>query len=358
MTLWMDLAVNAQLETARNAGLKTWFLFDEVHALHRLPALEHGLQTARAYGGAFLLGIHSFERLCETYGREGATNLAALARTKLMLTAADRSTAEFCSGIVGNREVREVDEAYSIGAAMSRDAATITPRTEVKPLILPDDIMNFPSLYGIIKFPEGFPAARIHLEWRAYPVIAEPYAEKKEIRFADFKPANDDGGASDSGHENAAPPRPAERQEMLPEAERQQETTPKNENAPLDPRAITSADRLSDTRSQGAASRQGSEEAGAKSAAEASFMAQPLKLGSQAESREREGQDKASGLPAVSDGGKEPRPAQREQQALIDQRTGIGVVDEQDPRHHHHHHHGHSLSSPGPALGDDGGMGI
>jgi hypothetical protein len=73
-----------------------------------------------------------------------------------MLTAADRATAEFCSGIVGNREVREVDEAYSIGAAMSRDAATITPRTEVKPLILPDDIMNFPSLYGSSNSPKAF----------------------------------------------------------------------------------------------------------------------------------------------------------------------------------------------------------
>jgi type IV conjugative transfer system coupling protein TraD len=155
LSLWMDMAVNAVLETERNAGLKIWFLFDEVHALQRLPALENGLQTARAYGGAFLLGIHSFERLCETYGKEGGTNLAALARTKVILTAADTTTAEFCSAQIGNREVREVDEAYSIGAAMSRDAATITPRTEVKPLILPDDIMNFPSLHGIIKFPRA-----------------------------------------------------------------------------------------------------------------------------------------------------------------------------------------------------------
>lgn len=44
---------------------------------------------------------------------EGASNLAALARTKLMLTTADRSTVEFCSGIVGNREVREWFELFT-----------------------------------------------------------------------------------------------------------------------------------------------------------------------------------------------------------------------------------------------------
>ena len=181
MSLWMDLAVNSVLDSERNAGMKIWFLFDEVHALQRLPALEHGLQTARAYGGAFLLGIHSFERLCETYGKEGGTNLAALARTKLILTAADRATAEFCASQIGNREVREVDESYSIGAAMSRDAATITPRTEVKPLILPDDIMNFPSMHGVIKFPEGFPAARIRLVYKPFDLVAKPFIDKVHL---------------------------------------------------------------------------------------------------------------------------------------------------------------------------------
>jgi hypothetical protein len=171
-----------------------------------LPALENGLQTARAYGGAFLLGIHSFERLCETYGKEGGTNLAALARTKVILTAADTTTAEFCSAQIGNREVREVDEAYSIGAAMSRDAATITPRTEVKPLILPDDIMNFPSLHGIIKFPEGFPAARIQLVWKGYPEIAPPFDEKRNLTQTVYRPPvpdDEEETDGDAGRENA-----------------------------------------------------------------------------------------------------------------------------------------------------------
>ena len=89
LTLWTDMAVTAQMTLPRTRDLRTWFLFDEVNALHALPAIGNGLQTARNYGGAFVLGIHSFAKLEETYGEKGATNLAALARTELILATAD-----------------------------------------------------------------------------------------------------------------------------------------------------------------------------------------------------------------------------------------------------------------------------
>ncbi|MFX5332302.1 type IV secretion system DNA-binding domain-containing protein, partial [Acinetobacter baumannii] len=59
LTLWMDLAINRLMTLPRTRSLRTWFMFDELGALHRLPAIENGLQTARAFGGAMILGIHS-----------------------------------------------------------------------------------------------------------------------------------------------------------------------------------------------------------------------------------------------------------------------------------------------------------
>ena len=196
----MDLAVNALMGMPRTRDLRMWYLFDEVHALHRMPAIEHGLQTARGFGGAFVLGMHSFDKLAETYGEEGAINLASLARTKLILATADKNTAEVCSNFIGFREVRETDEAYSIGASRSRDAATITPRTEVKPLVIPDDIMNLPSLHGYVKFPEGFPAARIRLTWTEYPPVAAPFQRKSDMQIAAYvAPEPEDEGEGDDG---------------------------------------------------------------------------------------------------------------------------------------------------------------
>ena len=177
----MNIAVHTLMRLPRTRNLRTWFFFDEVHALHRLPAIEEGLTTARGFGGAFVLGIHSFAKLSETYGREGAVHLNSLARTKLILATADRETAEHCSNFIGQREVRMMDEAYSYGFSNIRDAATITPRSEIQPLVIPDDIMKLPNLHGFVVFPQGFDAARIKLSYVHYPVIAQGYELRENV---------------------------------------------------------------------------------------------------------------------------------------------------------------------------------
>ena len=182
LTLWMDLAINRLMTLPRTRSLRTWFMFDELGALHKLPAIENGLQTARAFGGAMILGIHSFEKLVEVYGEQGARNLASLARTKLILATADLDTAEQCARYIGNREVRQMDEAYSYGYNNTRDASTLTPRKQVEPLVIADDITNLPSMHGFVKFPDGFPAARIRLQWKDYPQVAEGFVARPDLK--------------------------------------------------------------------------------------------------------------------------------------------------------------------------------
>ncbi|MCF8706978.1 type IV secretion system DNA-binding domain-containing protein [Rhizorhapis sp. SPR117] len=182
LTLWMDLAITRLMTLPRTRELRTWFMFDELGALHRLPAIESGLQTARAFGGAMILGLHSFEKLVEVYGEQGARNLASLARSKLILATADLDTAEQCARYIGNREVRQMDEAYSYGYNNTRDASTLTPRKQVEPLVIADDITNLPSMHGFVKFPDGFPAARILLEWKDYPQVAQGFLLRPDIQ--------------------------------------------------------------------------------------------------------------------------------------------------------------------------------
>jgi type IV conjugative transfer system coupling protein TraD len=182
LTLWMDLAINRLMTMPRTRSLRTWFMFDELGALHRLPAIENGLQTARAFGGAMILGIHSFEKLVEVYGEQGARNLASLARSKLILATADLDTAEQCARYIGNREVRQMDEAYSYGYNNTRDASTLTPRKQVEPLVIADDITNLPSMNGFVKFPDGFPAARIKLVWKDYPQVADGFLPRPDMK--------------------------------------------------------------------------------------------------------------------------------------------------------------------------------
>ena len=175
-------------------------MFDELGALHRLPAIESGLQTARNFGGAMILGLHSFDKLVQVYGEENARNLSSLARTKLILAAADLDTAEQCARYIGNREIRQMDEGYSYGYNNTRDASTLTPRKQVEPLVLPDDITNLPSMHGFVKFPDGFPAARILLEWEHYPKVAEGHVKRKPDKPDDpDEPVRGGGGKRQGG---------------------------------------------------------------------------------------------------------------------------------------------------------------
>ncbi|MEL7687577.1 type IV secretion system DNA-binding domain-containing protein [Citromicrobium bathyomarinum] len=179
LTLWLDTSINTLMAGERSRDLRLWFLIDELGALHRLPSLEKGLQTARNFGGAIVTGIHAFAKLKDVYGENMAMTLSSLARTKLILGTADRETATWCSDVIGHREVREMEEGYSYGYNNARDAVSLTPRRQVVPLLLPDELMRLKNLHGFIKFPEGFPAAPVVLQPRNWPRVAEGFIARE-----------------------------------------------------------------------------------------------------------------------------------------------------------------------------------
>lgn len=363
LTLWMDLAVNALMGMPRTRDLRMWYLFDEVHALHRMPAIEHGLQTARGFGGAFVLGMHSFDKLAETYGEEGAINLASLARTKLILATADKNTAEVCSNFIGFREVRETDEAYSIGASRSRDAATITPRTEVKPLVIPDDIMNLPSLHGYVKFPEGFPAARIRLLWRDYPKIAEPFLRKTDMQLAAYIPrtGGDDEKAGEGSDGGPAPVVGAGEQAMAePESATSEPDAEAERPAPdvADPREMTSAEAQAYTRTDGTSPAKTDDDAPTASN-DGSSLRNSLRGSRSPGGRESSGtarDDKGKeDQPSASRPNGPASPQRREQQITIEERTGQSFTD---PAERHSHRPAQVDRDATPDLGGDMYMGF
>ncbi len=206
LTLWLDTAMNTLMTSPRTNEVTCWFFIDELGALHRLPALENGLQTARNFGGAIVLGLHAFAKLKEVYGENMAATLASLARTKLILSVADRETATWCSDVIGHEEVVDTDEGFSYGVNNARDAVSLTRRTTIKPLRLPDELMNMKSLEGYIKFPEGFPAAPVKLRPVNRPKVADAFIVRGPNRLpppaqldASVPPEPKPGGHSGEG---------------------------------------------------------------------------------------------------------------------------------------------------------------
>lgn len=190
LTLWLDTAINSMMALPVSPhNIRLWFLFDELGALHRLPAIEKGMQTARNFGGAFLLGVHTISKLRETYGEKIADTLASLARTKLILATPDYASAQWCSQQIGSSEWQQMEQGISYGYANVRDAVTLTNKRQTEALVMPDQIMKMRDLDGWLVFPQDLPAGSIRLKFKARPDIATPFIQRPNTDIA--PPGND-----------------------------------------------------------------------------------------------------------------------------------------------------------------------
>ena len=70
---------------------------------------------------------------------------------KLILRCSDSETAQIMSETIGERVMHRVSENTSYGANSIRDGVGIAPREEKEPVYLPTDLMNLPSLQGIVR---------------------------------------------------------------------------------------------------------------------------------------------------------------------------------------------------------------
>ena len=241
LTLWLNTAITTIMSgTTSPRDVKMWFLFDELGALHRLPAIEAGLQTARNYGGAFVLGVHTIAKLRDTYGDKIADTLGSPTRTKVMLATPDYGSAKWCSDYIGSSEWQQMDEGWSYGHNNVRDAVTLTPRRQLEPLVLPETIMNLPSLTGFLKLSEGLPAAPVKLTFEKYAslasgFIARPPRPPRHLLKEDDA-GGDEGGRSNTTDVEKAKSKPISDSQMRRRRERAilklaRETGPKHRDA-------------------------------------------------------------------------------------------------------------------------------
>ena len=181
LTLWLDIAVNTLMARKITNELRLWFLLDELGALHRLPALESGLQTARNFGGAFVTGVHTYSKLKETYGDNIAATLSSVTKTKLILGSSDPESAKWCSDLIGAGEVHAVNEGYSFGIDKTRDAVSLSPERREEALVLPDEVRKLAKLEGYVAFPGNLPAALVKFRPKTRVSVAASYIPRPGI---------------------------------------------------------------------------------------------------------------------------------------------------------------------------------
>lgn len=140
-----------------------WLIVDEVHSLHRLPALYEALTEGRKYGLKIIQGTQGKTQYEEYYERLSKAMLAA-PRLKLFFRCGESESARWISDTIGEYEV----EKPRIGTTASvedrgRDALNYSTTTEHRQAISKEEIMALPDLHGYWKYGDAVVPFRLPL---------------------------------------------------------------------------------------------------------------------------------------------------------------------------------------------------
>lgn len=145
-----------------------WLIVDEVHSLHRLPALYEAETEGRKYGLKLVQGTQGKAQYEEYYQSLAKTMLAA-PRLKLFYRCGEPESARWISDAIGEVEI----EKPKIGTTASvedkgRDSLNYSTVTEHKPVVSKEEIMSLADLHGYWKYhdvvvPFRLPLARVRI---------------------------------------------------------------------------------------------------------------------------------------------------------------------------------------------------
>jgi type IV conjugative transfer system coupling protein TraD len=182
---WSEIVVNALLSRkAEGVGLHpTWVVLDEFPSLGRIDELAKGPNRVRKYGGAMVLGMQQISQVQEIYGKDMARTIMGQCLNKLVLRCGDSETAQTMSEILGERVMNRPTENTSYGANSLRDGVSISQREDKEAVYLPTDLMNLPSLQGVIRVTNKrksgpFPIAPIRFEPDNLPAMAPGFVPR------------------------------------------------------------------------------------------------------------------------------------------------------------------------------------
>lgn len=153
-----------------------WLIVDEVHSLHRLPALYEAQTEGRKYGLKLIQGTQGKPQYEEYYQALAKTMLAA-PRLKLFYRCGEPESARWISDAIGEVEI----ERPKIGTTASvedkgRDSLNYSTVTEHKPVISKEEIMSLTDLHGYWKY--GDVVVPFRLPLAPVRVVANGYVER------------------------------------------------------------------------------------------------------------------------------------------------------------------------------------
>ncbi len=160
ISVWFDLLLMRLLA----GGSPVWVILDELPTLNKLPKLPEALAVARKPNVRLVIGLQGRAQLEARYDKEAEAMLSQPA-TKAFLRTSEPRAAEWISKALGEIEFERLRESVNqdkVFAGYRRKSHNFSLDRQVKPLVLPSEIMGLKNLTGYLK--SGNHIVRIHFE--------------------------------------------------------------------------------------------------------------------------------------------------------------------------------------------------
>jgi type IV secretory pathway TraG/TraD family ATPase VirD4 len=149
ISVWFDLLLMRLLA----GGSPVWVILDELPTLNKLPKLPEALAVARKPNVRLVIGLQGRAQLEARYDKEAEAMLSQPA-TKAFLRTSEPRAAEWISKGLGEIEFERLRESVNqdkVFAGYRRKSHNFSLDRQVKPLVLPSEIMGLKNLTGYLK---------------------------------------------------------------------------------------------------------------------------------------------------------------------------------------------------------------
>lgn len=183
VSMWLDTVVRQAMALRPDPDRRVWLSLDELPSLNRIPSLAPALAEGRKFGLSAIIGVQAFGQLSEIYGKELATALWGLPKSRLYLRIADADTSETVSKEIGDqqlrRETRGSSDSYGSSSSSSQGGGSqgsssnsSTSKTEqivTERAVLPSQIAGLPDLHGYLRTGGSHMVARVRVDFDGLP---------------------------------------------------------------------------------------------------------------------------------------------------------------------------------------------
>jgi hypothetical protein len=175
MSLWLDTLVLRLMNQGQPRQHPTWFVFDELASLQRLPQLHTALTENRKSNNPVVLGFQGRSQLEARYGHDAEAMLSQPA-TKMFLRTSEPRAAKWISEAIGEIEIERLRESRSHGRG---DQQSFGLERQVEPLVMPSEICGLPALCGFLKV--GNLVVRLEVPFIRLPARTAAFIERDGV---------------------------------------------------------------------------------------------------------------------------------------------------------------------------------